>query len=377
MDFTLTEDQEMLKKAARDFLADKCPKSYVRLMEKDPQGHSPEIWQEMAGLGWQGLAIPEEYGGSGLSFVDLMVLQEEMGRACLPGPFFATVCLAAPVIIDGASPQQKAKILPGVASGKTILTLAVVESEGLYEPGSIAMNAVKDEDGYLLNGTKLFVPDAHIADHILCAARTGKSTTPENGLTLFIVPGTAPGLKKTVLQTISGAKQCEVVFENVRVSQADIIGEAGNGWEIISRAVDRASAAMSCDTVGVMQRVLEMTLDYVKERKQFDRIIGSFQVIQHYMAEMAADVDSLRFASYQAAWRISCGLPYRKELAVARVFAADAFERVITDSHQIFGAIGVSIDHDLHFYTTRGKTAQLSFGDPDVYREQVARAMGL
>jgi len=377
MDFAFTEDQEMLKKSAREFLAAKCPKSYVRQMETDAKGYSSELWQEMAGLGWQGLALPEAYGGSGMKFLDLMVLQEEMGRACLPGPFSATVILGAMTIADAGTPEQKSRLLPGIVAGKTLVTLALTEADGLYEPASITVKAKPDKEDYIITGTKLFVPDAHVADDILCVARTSAPADKKKGITIFIVPGKSPGVKVTVLQTISGDKQCEVVFDNVRVSKAEVLGIVGGGWEIVARAVARAAAAGGCDTVGVLQRVMEMTLDYVKERKQFDKIIGSFQIIQHYMAEIAADVDGTRFAAYQAAWRLSEGLPYEKELAVARAFTADAFERVITKAHQIHGAIGVTIDHDLHFYTTRGKTAQLSYGDGDVYRETVAKTMGL
>jgi len=377
MDFTLTEDQEMLRKSARDFLTAKCPKSYLKQMENDEKGYSPALWEEMAGLGWQGLAIPERYCGSGLKFIDLVVLLEEMGRACLPGPFFSTVVLGALTILDAGTPTQKETYLPLITSGKTLVTLAVTETDGLYEPESIATKAKLDKDTYVINGLKLFVPDAQVADYILCVARTSSSADKKKGVTLFMIPAKTEGIKVTVLKTISGDKQCEVIFENVRVSKESVIGTVGGGWEIAQRAIERVAIAGCCDTVGILQRVMEMTLDYVKERKQFDRIIGSFQVIQHYMADMAADVDGTRFVSYEAAWRLSEGLTYQKELAVAKAFTAEAYERIITKAHQIHGAIGVSIDHDLHFYTTRGKASQLSYGDADYYRELVARSMGL
>ncbi len=377
MDFTLTEDQEMLRKSARDFLAAKCPKSYLKQMENDEKGYLPAIWEEMAGLGWQGLAIPERYGGSGLKFIDLVVLLEEMGRACLPGPFFPVVVLGALTILDAGTPAQKETYLPLITGGKTLVTLALTETDGLYEPESIACKAKPDKDNYVINGLKLFVPDAQVADYILCVARTSSPADKKKGVTLFMIPAKTEGIKVTVLKTISGDKQCEVIFENVRVSKESVIGTVGGGWEIAQRAVERAAIAGCCDTVGILQRVMEMTLDYVKERKQFDRIIGSFQVIQHYMADMAADVDGTRFVSYEAAWRLSEGLTYQKELAMAKAFTAEAYERIITKAHQIHGAIGVSIDHDLHFYTTRGKASQLSYGDADYYRELVARSMGL
>ena len=377
MDFSLSEEQEMLRKSARDFLADKCPKTYVKQMEIDEKGYSPALWKEMAELGWQGLALPEKYGGSGMEFLDLAILQEEMGRACLPGPFFATVILGAMTILDAGNDAQKAAYLPGIASGKTIATVALNEADGSYEADSINTKAAADKDSFIINGSKFFVPDANIADYILCVARTSNEQDKKKGITIFILPANESGIKCTLLKTITGDKMCEVTFSNVKVSKDNVLGGIGTGWPIVEKMIERAAIAKCCDTVGVLQKVLEMTLDYAKERKQFDRPIGAFQVLQHYMADMMTYVDGTRFVSYQAAWRMNKGLPSIRETAIAKAWSADAYEWVITKSHQIFGAIGVTIDHDLHFYTTRGKTAQLSYGDADFWREPVAKSMGM
>jgi alkylation response protein AidB-like acyl-CoA dehydrogenase len=377
MDFSLSEEQEMLRKSARDFLADKCPKTYVKQMETDEKGYSPALWKEMAELGWQGLALPEKYGGSGMEFLDLAILQEEMGRACLPGPFFSTVILGAMTILDAGNDEQKTAYLPGIASGKTIVTMALNESDGLYEAESVNVKAVADKDGYIINGEKYFVPDANIADYILCVARTSDEKDKKNGITIFIVPAKDSGVKCTLLKTITGEKMCEVTFTNVKVSKDNVLGGLGKGWPIVEKVIERAAISKCCDTVGVLQKVLEMTLDYAKERKQFDRPIGAFQVIQHYMADMLTYVDGTRFVSYQAAWRMNKGLPAVRETAIAKAWSAESYEWCITKSHQIFGAIGVTIDHDLHFYTTRGKTAQLSYGNADFWREPVAKSMGM
>jgi len=377
MDFTLNEEQEMLKKSVRDFLATKCPKSYVKQMETDEKGYAPELWQEMAGLGWQGLVLPEKYGGSGMKFLDLAVLIEEMGRACLPGPFFSTVVLAAMALQEAGNDAQQEKYLSGIASGKTVITLALNEKDARYAASAIKLRATNGKDGYILNGTKMFVPDANVADYIIVVARTGETVNPERGITLFIVDAKSTGITTTVLKTIARDKLCEVNFRNVKVPRENVLGDVGRGWTTVRKTIERAAAAKCCDTVGVLQRVLEMTLDYTKERKQFDKPIGSFQVIQHYMAEIATDVDASRFSAYQAAWRLSEGKSSVREIAIARAWLADAYERIITKSHQIHGAIGVTIDHDLHFYTNRGKAAQLSYGDADYWRELVAQSMGL
>ena len=377
MDFTLSEEQAMVRKSARDFLTDKCPKSYVRQMAADEKGYSLVLWQEMAELGWLGLAIPDLYDGFGMEFIDLAVLLEEMGRACLPGPFFATVVLAALTILENGSDKQKAAYLPQIAAGKMIMTMALNEADGLYEPGSIATSAFAERDDYIINGTKLFVPYAHVADYMLCAARTGNQNDNNKDITVFIVPAKAQGIKCTPLQTMSGDKLCAVTFDNVTVAKDSVLGGVGEGWAVVEKTMERAAAAICCDTVGVLQRVLEMTLDYTKERKQFGKPIGAFQVIQQYMADMVTYVDGLRFVSYQAAWRISEGLPAMRETAIAKAWSAESYEGCITKAHQIFGAVGVTGDHDLHFYTTRGKAAQLSYGDADFWREKVAEKMGL
>jgi len=371
MDFNLSEEQEMLKKMARDFLDDKCPKTHVKEMIEDEKGFSSELWQEMAELGWMGLVFPDKYGGSGMEFLDLSVLLEEMGRACLPGPFLSSVVLGGLTILDAGNDSQKEKYLPGIASGDTIFTLALSEEDGQYSARSIAATAVKDGDEYVIDGRKMFVPDAHIADHLLCVTRTG------GGISVFIIDKGSTGITCQPLKTISGDKLCEVVFKGVRVPAENILGEPDKGWSIIERVLQRAAVAKCCDMTGVLQRTLEITLDYAKDRKQFDRPIGSFQVIQHYLAEMATDVDATRFSTYQAAWKLSEGLPSNKDIAVAKAWAGDAYERVVTLAHQIHGAIGVTIDHDLQYYTRRGKAAQLSFGTGDFYREVVASEMGL
>lgn len=376
MNFGLSEEQEMLRKAARDFLDEKCPKTLVREMEEDEKGYSPELWREMAQLGWMGLVFPEKYTGSDMSFLDLSVLLEEMGRACLPGPFFPTVVLGGLTILDAGSEGQKEQYLPRIASGEAICTFALTEESARYDAASVRTVARSDNGVYIINGTKLFVPDAHIADYILCVTRTSEQPA-ENGVTIFIVDARSPGMSHTVLKTIAGDKLCEVVFDQVRVPVENVLGELDRGWSVVQRAIERAAVAKCCALVGIMQTVLEMTVNYAKERRQFGRPIGSFQVIQHHCASMATDVDGSRFSTYQAAWRLSEGLPAAKEVAVAKAWTGEAYGRVITLAHQIHGAIGVTVDHDLHFYTRQGKAAELSFGGGDFYREIVAREMGL
>jgi alkylation response protein AidB-like acyl-CoA dehydrogenase len=374
MKLTLTEEQEMLRKTARDFLTEKCSKKFVKQMEESDTGYSRELWQEIAELGWMGLAFPGKYGGGDMSFLDLAVLLEEMGRACLPGPFFSTVVLGGLSILDIGNEEQKQECLPKLIHGEKILTLALSEpGHHNYDASSLTVEVIRDGGNYVISGTKLFVPDAHIADHLVCVVRT----RPKSGIAIFLMDAKDPGIKYSVLKTMAGDKLCEVTFDQVPISGANMLGSLDQGRSAVARMMQRAAVGKCCEMVGNIQRVLEITVDYAKERKQFDRPIGSFQVIQHYCADMATDVDSARFSTYQAAWMLSEGLPCAKEVAIAKAWIGEASQHVFALAHQIHGAIGVTIEHDLHYYTRRAKAAELAFGDVDFYREMVAREMGL
>jgi alkylation response protein AidB-like acyl-CoA dehydrogenase len=374
MKLTLTEEQEMLKKTARDFLTEKCPKKFVKQIAASETGYSRELWQEIAGLGWMGLAFPEKYGGGDMSFLDLAVLLEEIGRACLPSPFFSTVVLGGLPILDLGSEEQKQEYLPKLIHGEKIFTLALTEpGYHHYDAASVTVKATPDGGNYIINGTKLFVPDAHIADYLLCVART----TPKNGTTIFLADAKNPRIRYTVLKTIADDKLCEVAFDQMPVPKANILGRLNQGWDAVQKLIERAAVGKCCEMVGNLQRVLEMTVDYAKERKQFDRPIGTLQIIQHYCADMATDIDGARLSTYQAAWMLSKGLPCTKEVAIAKAWTSQASQRVVALAHQIHGAIGVTIEHDLHYYTKRAKAAELAFGDANFYREVVAKEMGL
>ncbi len=374
MKLTLTEEQEMLRQTARDFLSEKCSRESVRQMEESESGYSRELWREMAELGWMGLAFPAKYGGGNMSFLDLAVLLEEMGRACLPGPFFSTVVLAGLSILDIGTEEQKQEYLPKVIGGEKILTLALTEpGYDNYDASSVTVAATTSDGDYMISGTKLFVPDAHIADYLLCVART----EPKNGISVFLTDAKNPRIRYSVLRTIAGDKLCEVVFDRTLLPKASILGRLNQGWDHVEKIIRRAAIGKCCEMVGNIQRVLEMTVDYAKERKQFGRPIGSFQAIQHYCADMATDVDSARLSTYCAAWMLSEGLPCAKEVAIAKAWISEASQRVSALAHQIHGAIGVTIEHDLHYYTRRAKAAELAFGDADFYREVVASEMGL
>jgi alkylation response protein AidB-like acyl-CoA dehydrogenase len=371
-----SEEQEILRKSARDFLTDKCPKSLVREMEKDEKGYSPQLWQEMAALGWMGLVFPEEYGGGGMSFLDLAVLLEEMGRVLFPGPFFSTVLLGGLPILDIGTDEQKDKYLPEIISGKAIFTMALTETSGKYDAASVKVTATADNGNYIINGTKLFVPDANVADYFLCVARTGDKSSGEDGITVFIVDANSPGISKTVLKTIARDKQCEVVFEQVKVPGENILGKLNQGWSEVQKILECAAIAKCCEMVGGMQVVLDMTVAYVKERVQFDVPVGVFQAVQHHCVYMLVYVEGSRAAAYDAAWRVSTGRPYSSEAAIAKAWVSDAYQRVVALGTQAHGGVSIIEDHDMPLYFRRAKAAELAFGDARFHRKTVARNLG-
>ena len=376
MDPRLSEEQEILQKSARDFLTEKCPKSLVREMEKDEKGYSPELWQEVADLGWMGLMFPEKYGGAGMSFLDLAILLEEMGRACFPGPFFSTVILGGLPILDIGSDEQKEKYLPQIASGKAIFTLALTETDGKYEASSIKARATADKNAYIINGTKLFIPDASVADYFLCVARTDAKSRGEEGITIFIVDAKSPGISTAVLNTIARDKQCEVTFKQVKVPRENILGKLNQGWDEVQKIIKWAAIAKCCEMLGGMQAVLDMTVAYVKERVQFDVPIGVFQAVQHHCVNMLVDVEGSRAVAYEAAWRISTGRPFSSEAAITKAWVSDAYYRVVTLGTQAHGGVAIIEDHDMPLYYRRAKAAELAFGDARFHRKTVARELG-
>lgn len=375
MDFDFSEVQEMLRKDARRFLTEKCPKTYVRKMEEDEKGFTPDVWKEMAGLGWMGLVFPEKYGGLNMSFLELAVLLEEMGRACLPGPYFSAVLLGGLPILEAGTEEQKQEFLPKIARGEMIVTMALTEPSGAYEPSGIETKAMLQGDKYVIDGTKLFVTDAHVADYMIVVARTapGKS----RGISLFLVDAKSSGIRYTLLKTISSDRQCEVVFNKVAVSKKNLLGKLNQGWSLVERVLLLAAAGKCAEMIGGAQQVLEMTVDYAKQRVQFGRPIGAFQAVQHHCANMAIDVEGSRFITYQVAWMLSQNMPCDKEISMAKAWVSDAYRRVVALGHQVHGGIGFTKDHDMQLYFRRAKAGEVLFGDGDYHREKVAQALAL
>ena len=378
MDFELGEEQVMLKTSARDFLEKECPKKLVRDMIEDEQGYSPELWRKMAGLGWQGLVFPEEYGGVGVSFLDLAVLLEEMGRALVPGPFVPTVVLAGGAISAAGSEEQKQEFLTRIAEGDIIMTLALTEASGGIEAADVTVKATAAGDNFTISGTKLFVPDAHVADYLVCVARTKDGSNKEDGITLFLVDAKTDGVSIEVLKTMTGEKLCEVIFNDVTVPKANILGELDKGWPAVQRVLQEATVAECAWMAGGARWILEATLDYAKERIQFGVAIGSFQAIQHKCADMAVEVEGATSLVYYAAWAVSENDPGAAMAThVAKAWCGDIYKHTAFEGVQIHGGIGFTWDHDMHLYLKRAKAAEVAYGDPNYHREKVARLLNM
>jgi len=375
LDFGFSEEQEMLRQSARALLERECPSAHVRQMMEDERGYSPELWRKMAELGWLGLVLPEAHGGAGLSYVDLVVVAEEMGRALLPSPFIWTLMFAEAISRAG-SEEQKRRFLPAIARGELIATTAHLEANGSWEESGVALAARKIGAGFTLDGEKLFVNDAHVADFFLVAARTGGK---RGGITLFAIDAKRAGIAVTPLKTMDQTRKLgAVAFRGVRAPAAEVVGEINGGWPVLASAIDRAKVALAAEMMGSAQKVLETTVEYTKVREQFGRPIGSFQAVQHKCANMMVDVEGAKSAVYYAAWAVSNGAPDAESAAaVAKAAASDACRRTAADGIQVHGGIGFTWEHDMHLYFKRAKSSEFTFGDANFNREIVAQLIGL
>ena len=377
MDFSLSEEQAMLKESARSFLEEKCPKEAQREMLRSEKGYSPEIWREMASLGWQGLYFPEKYGGSGMGFTSVVILLEEMNRVLLPSPFFSSVILGGLFILEAGGEEQEKSFLPPIASGDKIFTLALTESDGECQAEAIGTKAVEDKDGYFINGVKLFVPDAAVADYLICVARTNDKVSPENGITIFVVDAKSPGITYTELKTVSQDKQYEVIFEKVHVPKANILGKLDNGWAVVEKVLPKVYVAESAQMVGGLDRVLEIILNHVGEKVQGERIIGSFQAIQHMLSDIKVELDISQLLTYEAAWKIEQGLPFTLEASMVKAWLSNAYSQATVWGQQLLGGAGYLEDPDMGLFTRKAKSLEVTFGDTEFHREKVAQELGL
>jgi alkylation response protein AidB-like acyl-CoA dehydrogenase len=368
MDFRPSPAQQILISTARAFLGRHCSPEVALRLAFDERGFDETLWRGMAELGWPGLLIPPELGGSGGSLLEVILLTEEMGRAGLPGPFVTSAVVATSLVLAAGSPAQQKRLLPALAAGERIASLALVEEGGGLDLDAVALACAVPGR---LSGRKLFVKDAHVADDLIVAVRVGAHPT------LVLLPTDRPGLARHALDTISGEKVFEVTFDGVDVRPDDLLGAVGGAGEVLDPALRAGALARTAEMVGGAQRVLELAVEHAKTRVQGGRPIGGYQAIQHACADLVRDVDASRVLLHAAAWRAAEGRPAGPDAALAKAYASEACLAVARRGHQIFGAISYCEEHPLHLFHKRIQAAGLEYGDPSLHLETVARAIGL
>lgn len=368
MDFRLTEAQELLVSTARDFFRQQCPTTLVQAMATDPHGFPAELWRQIAHLGWPGLLIPSAFGGSEGSILEVVLLVEEMGRACFPSPYIQSAVVATSLLLQAGNRAQQERLLPAMARGERLCTLALTEESAEVTPAAIAMQG---EVGGRLNGTKLFVKDAHVADNLIVAVRGG------GGVNVLWLDCQQPGITLTPMEAMSGDKLFAVTFTEVPIAAEVLIGRAGAGWEVLAPALRLGALARSAEMIGCGQRILDICVEYAKVREQSGQPIGAFQAIQHHCADLLRNVEGSRYITYNAAWKMYTGLECTTEVAMAKAHASEACLWVARKGHQIMGAISYCEEHPLHLFHKRILAGGSDFGAASLHLETVAQALGL
>jgi alkylation response protein AidB-like acyl-CoA dehydrogenase len=367
VDLRLSEGQQLLVATARDFLRKRCPPELVDELAGDERGFPDEIWRAMAELGWVGLLVPGDFGGSDGGLLDVILLLEEMGRACLPGPYVHSAVVATSLVVRSGSDAQRRRLLPAMAQGERRCALALLEDSGEFAPDALAVRA----HGRTLTGRKLFVKDAHIAHDLLVVAGD------EHGSSVFVLDRTRPGIALTPMPSMTDEKLFEVTLDRVEVGPDDVLGVRGGGADALAPALRLGALARGAEMLGSSERILELAVEHAKARVQSGRPIGAFQAIQHACADLLRNVESARPLLYCAAWKVERGLDAAADVAMAKSYAGEASLAVARKAHQIFGAIGYCEEHPLHRLHKRILAARLDFGDGPSHLETVADAIGL
>ena len=372
MDMEFTEEQQALQNTARTFLTTECPLSVARDMESSDDGFPRELWKKMADLGWLGLPHSEDAGGSGMGNVELVVLTKELGRALCPNPYIQTIILAGGAIAAAASAEQKQRLLTGIIAGETVVAFALQEENTFYDARSVRATAIADGDGYVLTGTKMFIEFATAADRVLVVARTAGEPPATEGLAMFLVDPNDVNVRLEQLSTMARDRQFQMTLDGVKVAASDVIGTPGEAWGVLEGVIERGVVALCGYMVGASEKIHEMATAFAKERVQFNRPIGSFQAIQHYLAQSITEIIAADTTTYYAAWTLDEGLPSREIVDKAKAFAGDTFRKASDLGAQIHGGIGYDESMDTSLFLRRGKQLQLSMGGTGYWEDIIA-----
>jgi len=372
LDLEFTPEQQMLRETVRGVCATYCPLSVVRELEDDPVGIPAELWKQLGQLDLIGLLLPEEHGGAGMTLVEGVVLYEELGRSLAPVPHFVSAVLCGGALVRAGSDAQKARWLPAIASGEAICTPAWFEPENGFGPAGVQMRAVPDGDGFVLSGTKRHVAFAAAAHQLVVLARTGDG---RDDVDLFLVDPAAPGVTLTQQLSVASDTQYRVDLAGVRVTGADRIGGAGSGWATWDAVMHDGIVLLAAQAMGGARQALDITVQYAKDRHQFDKPLGAFQALAHYLADAVTTVDGGTTLVHEAAWASAEGRSIARLAPMAKLFACQTYRDVTAMAQQIFGGIGFTVEFDIQLYFRRAKALQISWWDTRYLEELVAAAV--
>ncbi len=372
LDLDFNAEQEMLREMVRGVIGQHASLDVVRELEDDPTGYPAELWSQFAQLDLLGLLLPTEHGGSGMTMLEGVIVYEELGRSLAPLPHLVSCVLSAGALVRAGSEAQQAAWLPKIVSGDAVLTPAWLEPENGFGPRGVQVRAVPDADGLTITGTKLHVQFASAADQLVVLARTGEG---EADVDLFLVSPEAAGLTMTQKMSISSDTQYRLDFDGVRVTEADRIGAAGTGWATWSKVMEDGMILAAAQAIGGADYALEITVQYSKDREQFDKPLGAFQALAHNMADARTAVDGGKLLVYEAAWAHSMGHPLARLAPMAKMFSCSTYRDVTAMAQQIFGGVGFTLEYDIQLYFRRAKQLQLSWNDTRRCEDLIAAAV--
>jgi alkylation response protein AidB-like acyl-CoA dehydrogenase len=370
VDLDFTEEQEQLRDMVRGLCARFAPLDVVRAMEDDPTGYPAELWKQLGELGLLGILIPESHGGAGQTLLEAAILYEELGRALAPSPHFASAVMSAGVLLAAGSPEQQQAWLPRLASGEAVVVPAWLEPERGFGARGVQLEARREGGDLVLRGVKRHVPFARAADQLLVLARTGPG--PE-AIDLLLVDPKAPGISLRQQRSLASDTQYEIGFEGVRVPESARVGGPGTGFATWERVMLDGIVLLAAQAMGGAERALEITVQYAKDRKQFDKPLGAFQAIAHYLADAATTVDGGKTLVYEAAWARAAGRSTRRLAPMAKLFACQTYRDVTAMAQQVWGGVGFTLEYDIQLYFRRAKQLQITWWDTRYLEERVAR----
>jgi alkylation response protein AidB-like acyl-CoA dehydrogenase len=372
LDLSLTESEEILNSTVQNFLQREVPKETLQSLLDSDTGYTEEIWKKAVDMGWLGILIPEEYGGTGYPFTTAGVLFEALGSAPLPGPYFSSGVLGSLILMESGNEEQKKSLLPDVANGKIVLAPAITEDDYRWTAGAINTLAEEKNGDYVLNGLKLFTPDAQAASHFIVVARTGSGDGEGGGISLFLVERESDGVTIRRLPGFLAGRSFEVKLDSVAVPRSNLLGEVNGGWPALERAISQSIPVLCAYQVGGCQAAFDMTLDYSRVRIQFGQPVGRFQRVQDMIIEMANHTDAARLTTYEALWKLDSGKPDSECVHLAKAVTSEAYWQVCTLGHRAISGISYSSEHPLSFHTRTSRFLYNYLGEPDFHRQQLA-----